>query len=170
MNSAVLLNLFRFVMLVLAQIVIFNNINLLGYLNPYPYVLFILLYPINSDKKELLLASFFMGLTLDFFMDSGGVHALASLVLAYVRPVFFKFSFGLSYEYQTIKINEKLSPERFTFIFIAVITHHFILFLLEFFKFTFIFDILLRTILTTLFTLLVCIIIIYLFKPNRNRR
>lgn len=168
MNSTVLLNIFRFVMLLLAQIALFNNINLFGYLNPYPYILFILLYPVNSNRSSLLLASFFLGLTLDFFANSGGVHATACLILAYVRPFFFKFSFGLSYEYQTIKINERLSPERFTFITIAIITHHLILFLLEFFKFIFIIEILKRTILTTLFTLLVTIIIIYLFKPNKK--
>lgn len=155
-------------MLLLAQIALFNNINLFGYLNPYPYILFILLYPVNSNRSSLLLASFFLGLTLDFFANSGGVHATACLILAYVRPFFFKFSFGLSYEYQTIKINERLSPERFTFITIAIITHHLILFLLEFFKFIFIIEILKRTILTTLFTLLVTIIIIYLFKPNKK--
>lgn len=168
MNSTVFLNIFRFVMLLLAQIALFNNINFLGYLNPYPYILFILLYPVNSNRANLLIASFFLGLTLDFFANSGGVHATACLVLAYVRPFFFKFSFGLSYEYQTIKINERLSPERFTFIVIAIITHHFILFLLEFFKFIFILEILTRTILTTLFTLLITILIIYLFKPNKK--
>ncbi len=155
-------------MLLLAQIAVFNNINLFGYLNPYPYIFFILLYPVNSSRSSLLFASFFLGLTLDFFTNSGGVHATACLILAYVRPAFFKFSFGLSYEYQTIKINERLSPERFTFILIAIITHHFILLLLEFFKFIFIVEILTRTILTTIFTLLVIILIIYLFKPNKK--
>lgn len=168
MNSTVLLNIFRFVMLLLAQIAVFNHINLFGYLNPYPYILFILLYPVNSNRASFLLASFFLGLTLDFFVNSGGVHATACLVLAYVRPVFFKFAFGLSYEYQTIKINERLSPERFTFILIAIVTHHLIMFLLEFFKFTFVLEILTRTILTAIFTLLVIILIIYLFKPNKK--
>jgi hypothetical protein len=109
-----------------------------------------------------------LGLTIDLFENSGGVHATACLVLAYIRPAFFRFAFGLSYEYQTIKINDRLSPERFTFIFISIITHHLILFLLEFFKFTFLFEIFIRTITTTLFTLVVSIIIIYLFKPSKK--
>lgn len=155
-------------MLLTFQIVVFNNINLFGYMNPYPYVLFILLYPVNSNKSGLLIASFFLGLVIDFFANSGGVHTAACLVLAYVRPTFFKFSFGLSYEYQTVKINESLSPERFTFILISIFTHHIVLFLLEFFKFTFIFDALLRTIVITIFTILVSILIIYLFKPSRK--
>lgn len=168
MNSAFILNLARFILLLAAQIVIFNNIDLFGYINPYPYILFILLYPVNTNRARLLIASFLLGLTVDLFSNSGGVHAASCLILAYVRPSFFKFSFGLSYEYQTIKINDRLSPERFTFILISILTHHTILFFLEFFKFTFIFDALLRTIVTTLFTLLVSILIIYLFKPNKK--
>ena len=168
MNNALILNIVRFIFLLAAQIVIFNNIDLFGYINPYPYLLFILLYPVNSNRAGLLLASFLLGLTVDMFTNSGGIHAASCLILAYVRPVFFKFAFGLSYEYQTIKINDRLSPERFTFIFISVLIHHFILFILEYFKFTFILEALLRTIVTTIFTLVVSILIIYLFKPSKR--
>lgn len=168
MNSTILFNTIRFVLLIAAQVIIFNNINLFEFINPLPYVLFILLYPVNTNKSGLLIASFLLGLTIDLFENSGGVHATACLVLAYIRPAFFRFAFGLSYEYQTIKINDRLSPERFTFIFISIITHHLILFLLEFFKFTFLLEIFIRTITTTLFTLVVSIIIIYLFKPSKK--
>lgn len=168
MNSAVITNIIRFVLLIAAQVIIFNNIDLFGYINPFPYILFILLYPVNANRAGLLVASFLLGLTLDFFGDSGGVHATACLVLAYLRPSFFKFAFGLSYEYQTIKINDRLSPERFTFIFISVFTHHILMFLLELFKFTFILDALLRTLLSSIFTIITSIIIIYLFKPSKK--
>lgn len=168
MNSAVLFNIVRFVLLIAAQVVIFNNIDLFGFVNPYPYILFILLYPVNSNRAGLLIASFFLGLTIDMFENSGGVHAAACLILANLRPTFFKFAFGLSYEYQTIKINERLSPERFTFIFISILTHHLVLFLLEFFKFSFLLEALWRTILSVLFTLISSIIIIYLFKPSKK--
>lgn len=168
MNSTLILNSFRFVLLVVAQVVVFNNIDLFGYVNPYPYLLFILLYPVNSNRAGLLVASFLLGLSIDYFANSGGVHTTASLVLAFLRPSFFKFSFGLSYEYQTIRINDRLSPERFSFIFISITTHHLVLFLLEYFKFVFILDALWRTLLSTIFTLIMSIIIIYLFKPNKR--
>ena len=168
MNSALIINIIRFILLLAAQIVIFNNINLFGYINPYPYILFILLYPVNSNKSGLLIASFCLGLVVDLFSNSGGIHAAACLILAYVRPTFFKFAFGLSYEYQTVKINDRLSPERFTFILISISTHHLILFLLEYFKFSFILSALLRTIISTIFTLIFSILIIYIFKPNKK--
>lgn len=168
MNSAVLLNIARFILLLAAQVLIFNNIRFFGYLNPYPYVLFIILYPVNGNKSGLLLASFLMGIIMDMFCNSGGVHAAACVTLAYLRPVFFKFSFGVSYEYQTIKINDKLTPERFSFILVSVLTHHLILFFLETFRLSFFFSILLKTTLSTLFTIIICIIIIYLFKPAKR--
>lgn len=168
MNSAVLINIARFFLLLAAQILIFNNINFFGYLNPFPYVLFIILYPVNGNKSGLLLASFLLGIMLDMFCNSGGVHAAASVSLAYLRPTFFKFSFGVSYEYQTVKINDKLTPERFSFILISIITHHFILFILETFRLNFFFNILIQTIFCTVFTLVISIIIIYLFKPSKR--
>jgi len=168
MNSAVLFNIARFILLLAAQILIFNNMDFLGYINPYPYILFIVLYPVNGNKIGLLLSSFALGLILDMFCNSGGVHAAASIILAYYRPYIFKFSFGLSYEYQTVRLNDTLTPERFSFLLIAVVLHHFVLFLLEVFRLNFIFEIILKTIASTIFTLLMCILIIYLIKPSRR--
>jgi len=150
------------------QILIFNNINLFGYLNPYPYVLFILLYPVNSNKSLLLLSSFTLGILIDMFANSGGVHATAAVILAYTRPSLFKFAFGLSYEYQTVKIADKISPERITLLILAIFIHHFILFFFEFFRIDLIFTVLFRTLLSTLFTFTISLLIIYLIKPNKR--
>jgi rod shape-determining protein MreD len=168
MNSALLENSARFILLVAAQVLIFNRIDLFGYINPFPYILFIILYPVNGNKSGLLLASFFLGILMDMFCNSGGVHAAACIVLAYFRPSIFKFSFGLSYEYQTVKLNDILTPERFSFILIAVVIHHSVLFILEVFKISLLIDILLRTVLSTLFTIITCIIIIYIIKPGKR--
>ncbi|PWA04115.1 rod shape-determining protein MreD [Flavobacterium psychrotolerans] len=168
MNSALLVNMARFILLLAAQILVFNNVNFLGYINPYPYILFIILYPVNGNKSGLLVSSFLLGIIMDMFCNSGGVHAASSLALAYFRPSVFKFSFGLSYEYQTVKLNDSLTPERFSFILISVIIHHFALFLLEVFRLNFIWEILLKTLLSTIFTTIICIIIIYIIKPSKR--
>jgi rod shape-determining protein MreD len=150
------------------QILLFNNINLFGYLNPFPYILFILLYPVNSNKSILLISSFALGILLDMFVNSGGIHAMASLVLAYIRPSLFKFAFGLSYEYQTVRIADKISPERITLLLLAIFIHHFILFFFEFFRIDLFFDILMRTLLNTVLTFIISILIIYLIKPTKR--
>ena len=168
MNSALLGNIARFILLLAAQVLVFNRIDLFGFINPFPYVLFIILFPVNGNKSALLAASFFLGIIMDMFWNSGGVHAAACLILAYFRPAIFKFSFGLSYEYQTVRLNDSLTPERFSFILIAVVLHHFVLFILEVFKISFLWEILVRTMLSTIFTIIMCIIIIYIIKPNKR--
>lgn len=168
MNSTLLVNIFRFILLLAVQIIVFNNMNFFGFVSPFPYILFIILYPVNGNKSGLLIASFLLGLVMDMFSNSGGIHAASCLALAFYRPYLFKFSFGLSYEYQTVKLNDILTPERFSFILLSVLIHHFVLFVLEAFQFSFFWDILLRTALSTVFTIIICIIIIYLIKPNKR--
>ncbi|HEX8563602.1 MAG TPA: rod shape-determining protein MreD [Flavobacterium sp.] len=168
MNSALIINIVRFILLLAAQVIVFNNINFSGYINPYPYILFIILYPVNGNRSGLLVASFFLGIIMDMFCNSGGVHAAACLVLAYFRPYIFKFAFGLSYEYQTVRLNDVLTPERFSFILIAVAMHHLTLFVLEIFRLNYLLDVVIRTLFSTVFSILICIILIYIFKPNRR--
>ena len=168
MNSAVIMGFVRFFLLLAAQLIIFNNINLFGYINPFPYILFVILFPVNGNKQLLIISSFLLGITMDLFSNSGGVHTTACLILAYARPSILKFSFGVSYEYQTIKINDSLTSERFSFLLVSVVIHHFTLFILEVFQLSFLWDILLRTIIGTLFTLLICILLIYIFKPSKR--
>lgn len=168
MNSTLIVNIARFILLLLVQVILFNKMNLFGFINPFPYILFIILYPVNGNKYGLLVSSFFLGLIMDMFLNSGGVHATSCLVLAFFRPNIFKFSFGLSYEYQTVKLNDVLTPERFSFILIVVVLHHFTLFILEIFKISIIWDVFVRTIFSTIFTILTCILIIYIIKPNKR--
>ncbi|HJY12913.1 MAG TPA: hypothetical protein VJ304_09010, partial [Flavobacterium sp.] len=77
MNSALLVNIFRFITLLAIQIVIFNNMNFLGYISPFPYILYIILYPVNSNRSGLIISSFLLGLMMDMFCNSGGIHATA---------------------------------------------------------------------------------------------
>ena len=86
MSSTVIINIFRFILLLAMQVVIFNRMDLFGFVNPYPYILFILLYPVNGSKAGLLIASFFLGVIMDMFLNSGGSHAVACVCLAYFSP------------------------------------------------------------------------------------
>jgi rod shape-determining protein MreD len=168
MSSTVLVNILRFIGLLALQVMVLNHINLFGFLNPYPYILFIMLFPVNGNRAALLVSAFFLGLFVDMFLDTSGPHAAACVMLAYVRRSYFKLTFGLSFEYQTIKINDRLSPERLSFVLLCIVTHHLILYLLEVFQFSLILSTLLNTLYTTIFTLIISIIIIYLIKPAKE--
>lgn len=167
MNTT-LSNIIRFVILIFLQVIIFNNINLFGYVNPYPYLLFILLFPVNGNKNALLIGSFFLGLTIDMFSNSDGIHAMASTILAFIRPNIFRFSFGISYEYQTVRIADKISSERISFVLLSVFIHHFVLFSFEYFRMSLFFTIVSRSLISTLLTFVFCLLIIYFIKPSKR--
>lgn len=130
MNSLLFSNIIRFIALVLLQVLICNQMNFLGSISPYIYVLFILIYPVKNNRLSFILISFVLGILIDIFIDTGGAHAAASVTIAYMRPVFLKFSFGAAYEYQAIKFNDADLLPRVIYFTLLILIHHFILFIL----------------------------------------
>ena len=167
MNNILASNITRFFALLLAQVGICNNINFLGYINPYIYIIFILLYPTKANRLLFLLLAFNLGLLVDIFMDSGGVHAGASVVLVFVRPVFLKYAFGTLYEHQTLKFQSLQLNEMIIYISLMTFFHHFILFNLEIFNILQILLILKNTLVFSVFTSVVSILLIILFRARK---
>jgi len=91
--SIYLRNVLRFILLVLIQVLLLNKIPLRWWSNPggippytpYIYPLFILLLPLSAPVPFMLIVSFVMGITIDAFMDTGGIHAAACVLMAFVR-------------------------------------------------------------------------------------
>ena len=168
MNNIIFRNITRFLFLVLVQIIVFNNINFLGYINPYIYILFIILYPIKNNRVLFIFLSFLLGLTVDLFLDSGGVHAAACVTIAYARPVILKFAFGMIYEHQTVKFSSTEFGQRLTYFSIITLIHHLILFSLEVFNTSKIILILQKTLFSSIFTILLCLLITVLFSKKNK--
>ena len=163
MNSIVAINTARFILLVLLQVLVLNHINFLGYINPYIYILFIILYPVKNNSSLFIFLSFLLGLCVDIFSDSGGVHAAACVTIAFLRPGFLKSVFGALYEHQTIKFsNIDLAP-KVSYIALITIVHHFILFALEIFSFSKIILIVQKTLFSSIFTIIICILVTIIF-------
>ena len=147
---------------------LFNHINFLGYINPLPYVLFIIALPFNMNKFWALGLAFFLGLTLDIFGNSGGVHTAACLIAIYVRPVLLRFSFGISFEYQSLKLSGVPINQRLVYISILVVIHHLVFFLLETFNLSNILYTLQKTLFTGIFTIFLCILFQILFSAKQK--
>ena len=167
-NSDIVINIVRFILLVFLQVLLLNNINLAGYINPYVYLLFILLYPLDGDKGLLIFVSFLLGLSIDIFEDSGGVHAAACAFIAYIRPVVLKYSFGVSYEYNSVKIKKADPMERLTYIASLVFMHHFVMFALEIFSFKHTVLLLKSTLFSGLFTTIVIVCTMIIFNKKSS--
>ena len=167
MNNIIVKNSIRFIVLLLTQVLIFSKLNLFGYINPFVYVLFMVLYPINENKSFFIFISFLLGLSIDVFSNSGGIHAAACATIAYIRPALLRFSFGMNYEFQAIRIDKTPIGQRAIYLLILILIHHFIIFSLDFFSFTHILSILKRTLLSGLLTLILSLILIPLFSAKK---
>ena len=163
-NSAILINILRFISLVLLQVLLLNHINFLGYVNPYLYILFIIVFPLDGNRSLLIFLSFLLGLSIDLFGDSGGIHAGASVVIAYMRSLMLKFSFGVSYEYNMIKINKAPFIELMTYISLMVLVHHLVLFTLEIFSLSHILLLLKSTLFSGIFSVVLIFCTLLLFS------
>jgi rod shape-determining protein MreD len=80
-------NILRMTILVLFQVFILNNLQFSGYVNPYMYVLFILLLPFETPGWLLLSLAFVLGISIDVFANTPGLHASATVLMAWLRPM-----------------------------------------------------------------------------------
>ncbi|MGV6830711.1 MAG: rod shape-determining protein MreD [bacterium] len=166
MNRSAIEQTTRFIVLVLLQVLILNNINFLGDINPYVYVLFIALFPVINNRMTFIFLSFLIGLCIDIFSDTGGVHAAASVFVGYARPLFLKFAFGMTYEHQTIRISQSDVGQRLIYFTLIILVHHVILFSLEIFNLSMIPSILKLTLFSGIFTILLSILGTTLFSKR----
>ena len=164
MNSVISTNIARFIVLVLVQILVLNHINFLGYINPYIYILFIILFPVKNSRPLFIFLSFLLGLTIDLFSDSGGIHAAACVTIAYIRPVGLKFSFGMIYEHHSIKFSNVEFGSKLTYIALLTSSQHLVLFSLEVFNFSKIILTLQKTLFSSIFTIIMCVLVTIIFS------
>ena len=80
-------NTIRFILLILLQVWVFNRIDISLFLSPMIIVSFILFLPFPTHKWILLVASFFLGLIVDIFMNTPGILSFTAVFVAYIRPV-----------------------------------------------------------------------------------
>lgn len=89
MNNAYIANSFRFLFLLLVQILILNELELHGFIRPFIYPLFIFLLPIRLPHALTLLIAFGYGFLLDIYDNTLGFHAAACVFIAYIKPYLF---------------------------------------------------------------------------------
>jgi len=154
----------KFILLVLLQVLILDNFLLFGYINPYVYIIFILFLPTSINRSALLISGFLLGLCVDVFNDTGGVHAAATLIISFLRPFILRLSFGLSYDYNTLKISKADFKSQLLYFTLMVAIHHIFLFSFEYFSFDLIINILKNTLLSLVLTEIFIILLVKLFN------
>jgi len=158
----------RFILLVLVQVLVFNKLNFLGFINPMVYLLFLYWYPIKQRRAIFLLISFLLGLTIDIFSDTIAFHAAATVTLAYLRPAIMRFVFGVNYEFQSFKLSNTTKAQQITFLALLIIGHHTIFFLLEIFSLDHLLLLLKKIVFTATGSVLICLLFTSLFSVDKE--
>jgi len=155
-----------FILLLLLQLFLFNNIQFSGYVNPYVYILFILLLPVDIPAWLLLIISFFTGLIIDLLTGTPGMHTAATVPAGFARPYVLRL-FSPREGYET-----GADPSMFVYGFkwfllytvFIVLLHHTLLFYLEVFRLTDFFNTFLRVLLSSLFSITFILLLEYIRK------
>ncbi len=169
MNRKLAGNIARFVLLALAQIFVFNKIQVTGYISPQVYVLFILMLPFEITGFWLLSWSFAMGLTVDFFMHTPGMHAAAAVTMAFLRPGVIRLV-GKKDDvepWQYPNVRDSGAGWFLAYTLILVFLHHLILFYMEVFRFSEFFYTMLKVLINSVLTTLIILLIQFLFFSRK---
>ncbi len=144
-------NIVRFMVVIIFQILVMDNVMISGYMVPYVYLLFILLMPFETPRWMVLISGFFLGLGIDLFEHTLGIHTAATVLLAFVRPYILNLLAPRDgYETETFP---RIHFYGFTWFLkytvLMVLVHHLALFYLEVFQLQNFLSTLLRVILSS---------------------
>ncbi len=149
-----------FVLSVLIQTLIFDHIYFTGYVNVFIYLLFIILLPVEANKFFVLILAFLLGISVDIFNSTPGVHAAATVFTAFLRPVILQlYSPREGYDMNKlpgIKNNGLVWFLKYSISIILV--HHISLFFLDAYGFTAFFTTIGKIVVSSIFSLLFIVI------------
>lgn len=133
--SSLVKNIVRFILFILVQVFVLNQVPPLHHLiNPYVYFLFILWLPFKIGRKSLMLLALALGMALDYFTKTPGLHAASCVLIAYIRPFLINLLItqeGVEANYEEPSIKTMGFASYFMYVSVLTLLHHSLLFLLE---------------------------------------
>jgi hypothetical protein len=169
MNRYTIFKIISFFAYLLAQALIFNKVVLFGTAHSFIYIGFLLTLPIEIAIIPGMIIGLSLGLGIDAFSNTFGLHAAASVLIMYIRP---KFISGLTphggYAISAIPKPSVLGIGWFTTYALPLIfVHHFVVFFVEFGGFELFWSTLLKIVASTAYSFVLIVVIQYTFV-NRN--
>jgi len=174
-------NILRFCIIVLLQVLILNKITLRWWNEPsgfpifipYVYPLFILLLPFETPVWALLIIGFILGTTVDTFMNTAGMHACATILIAYLRTNVLSALMprNLSeYNGQNPTIKTMGWMPFLVYSLFLILLHHLVFFTIELWNFSNIGILLLKALVATITSMLFVIVYLLLFTRQTSSR
>lgn len=157
----------NFIVLLVVQILILNNIQLFGVVNPYLYVLVIISLPVAMSQSLMMLIAFLLGLIIDVFGNSYGIHTAATVLVAFLRPYIMGLFASREDMEQKYPSYRNFGMSFYKYAALMVVIHHFTLFSIEAFSFAHEGVVLLKTLCSSAVTMM---LIIGIHSINFKRR
>jgi hypothetical protein len=170
MNRSVIINGISFVIYLFFQVIILKNSVLFGSAFCFLYIGYLLVLPVETNPLWLMLIGFGMGLFIDMFYDSVGIHASASVAIMYLRN-FWLMRVTPQGGYDNGAVPSIAADGIQWFLIYAtpmVFVHHMLLFFIEVGGFQYFGYTLLRIIFSTFYTIVAMLIVQYLFPGGRR--
>lgn len=148
----------RYIVVMILQVLLFDQLQLLGVCHPYIYILCLLMMPITLPHSADMFIGAAAGLIMDVFCNSMGVHTAACIFIMFVRP----YLIGALVNDKD-RLNEQISLRALgmeallRYVVIMVVIHHLTVFLLAAWSWAHIGFVLIETIVSSIITISIII-------------
>jgi len=149
------------------QILLVRNLVLFDYAFCFVYIACILLLPNEISLTWLLLIAFVTGIIVDTFYNTLGMHAAATVLMAYCRPLVVRGQIDVPGMESRLEfsLKELGAGAFFRYVFVLALIHHSALFFIEASSLALLIPTLIRVVASTLFTT-VSVVLIQFFTRN----
>jgi hypothetical protein len=152
------------------QGLVINNFQISELLYPMAYIIAIIMLPVEISIYMLLVLALILGVSVDALSDTFGLHTSSCLTIAYTRPMvlnLIKPRDGYDSNLM-LSIHDMGKTWFLTYSFLIIIIHHLWFFTFEMLKFELIGTIILKTLISAIFSLMLIVLLQYLlFKPSK---
>ena len=144
----------RYVVIMLLQVLLFDQLQLWGVCHPYIYVLCLLMMPITLPHSADMLIGAAAGLIMDIFCNSLGIHTAGCILIMFIRP----YLLGAIVNDKD-RLNEQISLHAvgmealIKYVVILVVLHHFVIFSLAAWSWCHLGFVLMETIVSSIITI-----------------
>lgn len=148
----------RYFLVMLLQVLLFDQLQLLGVCHPYIYILCLLMMPITLPHSADMIIGAVVGLIMDIFCNSLGVHTASCIFIMFIRP----YLIGAIVNDKD-RLNEQITLRTLgmepllKYVVILVLAHHLMVFLLAAWSWSHIGFVAVETIVSSLITISIII-------------
>ena len=81
----------NFILIILVEGLVINQLDIHEYFNPMVYPMLILMLPFELGVLPTIIISFILGISVDAFSNTFGLHASSAMLIGYLRPTILNY-------------------------------------------------------------------------------